>query len=239
MNDAVEASPQHPNPQRRELIRWLGWAVLLPLGGCDFNLRTLGKSDIDMVVDQHIHELRRLIRELCVKLYHRNPRELQNGGRPLEQRLAQLFGDPATYFYTEIDSKFSNDALLLAFDDNYAGDRVFAFMVGMKTMLHAAYGLRTELFLLDELDPQALFNSARNLEIINWRLNNLQRSSGEPFLLSNGYQNGVANLSFERLFGKMIAIQDMMARVVADKNDRTIVSVVHSVASTTLLPIGL
>jgi len=230
--------PIHPLPGRH----WLGglWLLIgLALGGCDFNLRTLGKSDIDMVVDTHIREQQRLIRELGAKLYRRNPSELYKSGRKLDDRLGQLFDDPTTYYYTEIGRRVGNDALLLAFDPGYRGDRVFAFMVGVKTMLHTAYGLRTELFLLDELDPQALFNSARNLEIINWRLNNLATASGEPFLLSNGYQNGIANLSFERLFGKMIALQDMMARVVADKSDRAINSVVHSVASTTLLPFGL
>lgn len=212
--------------------------ALLLLSGCDFNLRSLGKSDIDMVVDQHIHEQQFLLRELGTKLYRRNPRELGKSGRGLEQRLAQLFDDPTTYYYTEVGRKVGNEVLQLAFDPNYGGDRVFAFMVGVKTMLHASYGLRTELFLFDDLDPQALFNSARNLETINWRLNNLRSSTGELYLLSNGYQESIANLSFERLFGKMIAIQDMMARVVAAKNKRTINSVVHSVASTTLLPIG-
>ncbi|WP_210394557.1 hypothetical protein [Motiliproteus sediminis] len=213
--------------------------ALLTVSGCAFNPKQLAKSDVDLVVDAHIEELRTLVRRLCVKLYKRNPRELAKGGYSLEQRLAQLFDDPGIYYYRELDRKVGNDALLLAFAPDYRGDRVFAFMVGLKTMLHASYGLRTELFMLDRLDQQALYNSARNLETINWRLNNLKSSTGQPYLLSNGFQQGVANLSFERLFGKMIVIQDMMARVVADQNDRAINSVIHSVASTTLLPIGL
>ena len=112
-------------------------------------------------------------------------------------------------------------------------------MVGLKSMLHGSYGMRTEIFLLDELNQQLLYHSARNLEIINWRLNNYRGDDGQLYLLSNGVQAGIANLSFERLFGKMILIQDMMAKVVSGKNNRTINTVVHSLASTVLLPIPL
>ena len=69
-------------------------------------------------------------------------------------------------------------------------------------------------------------------------LNTRRDSRGELFLLSNGISlNQVPNYSYERIFGKLIAIQDMMAQIVSDTNNRTINKVVHGVASTTLLPI--
>ncbi len=111
-------------------------------------------------------------------------------------------------------------------------------MVGIRSMQHASYGQKTEFFLLDELDQQKLYNSARNLEVVAWRLNNHRQQDGSLFLLSNGSHNGIANLSFERLFGKMISLQDMMAKVVSGKTDRAINTVIHGVASSTLLPIG-
>lgn len=211
--------------------------------GCnDFNVRNLAKSDVDMIVDLHLDELDKLNRQLLVKLYKRNPRELRkNPSHSIESRLRQLQLPPPdqqpNYRFAELDNRVGNQALRLAFDSEFHGDRVFALMVGMKSMLHGAYSMKTELFLLDELNHQLLYNSARNLEIINWRLNNVRDQNNELLLLSNGYQDGVANLSFERLFGKMILIQDMMAKVVADRNNRTINTVVHSVASTALMPI--
>ena len=213
--------------------------LLLGLSGCnDFNVKQLAKSDVDMIVDMHIDELADLTDQLMVKLYKRNPRELnKRPGVSVKQRLRQLSSTPPNYRFDELNRAVGDAALKLAFAEEFDGDRVFALMVGLKSMLHASYGMKTELFLLDELNEQLLYNSARNLEIINWRLNNFRGTNKQLFLLSNGYQNGIANLSFERLFGKMILIQDMMAKVVADKNNRTINTVVHSVASTTLLPI--
>jgi len=231
---------------RRFMVRWISlWLLVLTplLGGCDFNVKNLAKNDVDMIVDQHIVELKQLTDRLLAKLYKRNPKELAKApGKTIDRRLQQLslerFDDSAQHYrFAELNQQVGEAALKTAFDPDYSGDRVFAFMVGLKSMLHASYNMQTELFILDKLDQQLLYNSARNLEIINWRLNNLKAADNQPLLLSNGYHNGVANLSFERLFGKMILIQDMMAKVVAGKNNRAITSVLHGVASTTLLPI--
>lgn len=221
--------------------------LLIPLlSGCQFNVKNLAKNDVDMIVDQHIAELKQLTDQLTIKLYKRNPRELAKApGKTIDRRLQQLTltaqDNPSNsrrpYRFAELSHRTGEDAIKVAFDPAYSGDRVFALMVGLKSMLHASYNMQTELFILDKLDQQLLYHSARNLEIINWRLNNVRDAKNKPYLLSNGYHNGIANLSFERLFGKMILIQDMMAKVVAGKNDRAITSVLHSVASTTLLPI--
>ena len=45
------------------------------------------------------------------------------------------------------------------------------------------------------------------------------------------------NLSFERLFGKMIALQDMMAEITANSGNRTINRVVQGAATMIFLPI--
>ncbi|WP_242521479.1 hypothetical protein [Motiliproteus sp. SC1-56] len=218
-------------------------ALVGMLAGCSgraFNVKNLAKSDVDMVADAHIRELRNLSHELLVKLYKRNPVQLSRGkGRSVTRRINQLFSQPNNYRFIELGNRRGNDAVRLAFDEDFKGDRVFALMVGINSMLNAAYDGKTELFLLDDLDQQKLYDSARNLEIITWRLNNRHNSAGEPFLLSNGYTGRVPNLSFERIFGKMIVLQDMMAKIVADRNNRAINSVVHSIASSTLLPVGI
>ncbi|MFT5722674.1 MAG: hypothetical protein ACI9W6_003008, partial [Motiliproteus sp.] len=126
-----------------------------------------------------------------------------------------------------------------AFNPKFSGDRVFSLMVGLKSMLYASYGMRTELFLLDDLDQQLLYYSARNLEILDWRLNNNRKDNGQLYLLSNGYQGSIVNLSFERIFGKMILIQDMMAKIVSGKSNRTINTLLHGMASTVFFPIPL
>lgn len=206
-----------------------------------FSLKNIAKSDIDMVTDAHIAELDLLARQLMIKLYKRNPRELHKAppGTTLEKRIKQLFGLPRTVRFAELGDHYANTAVPLAFADDFTGDRVFALMVGLTGMIHRAYNFQSEFYLLDSLDQQKLYNCARNLEATAWQLSNRRDTAGRLYLHSNAidFQSGRTNLSFERIFGKLISLQDMMARIVADKNNRTINQVVHGVASTTLLPI--
>lgn len=211
------------------------------LGGCassekprPFQLKNLAKSEIDMVADLHIEIVNQLARDLTIKLYKRNPRELAKvPGMTIERRLQLLFDSPRLIAHTELNNAYAEQAVPLAFDPAFRGDRVFALMVGITGMLHASYNYRDEFYLLNEMDQQKLYNSARNLEAVAWRLNTYRQENGEPFLLAND----PANLSFERLLGKLIAHQDMMARIVSDSTNRAINTVVHGIASTTLLPI--
>ncbi|MBY4678017.1 hypothetical protein K6T12_15570 [Marinobacterium sp. CAU 1594] len=205
-----------------------------------FHFKNLAKSDIDMVADRHHQAISGLTRQLAIKLYKRNPRELAKAnGVTLERRLKLLFPiNRASRKHAELAKRDSVAAVQLAFDPEFNGDRVFALMVGVTGMLNAAYNGQREFFLTDELDQQKLYHSARNLEVIAWQLRNKRGEDGKLLILSNGSTpEGIENLSYERLFGKMIALQDMLAQVVADKSSRAINRVVHSAASMTLLPI--
>jgi hypothetical protein len=53
--------------------------------------------------------------------------------------------------------------------------------------------------------------------------------------LSSG-EGDELNLSFERLFGKMINAQDMMAQIMADRSNRTIKNVIQTLV-TAFIPI--
>lgn len=219
--------------------------IITLVSGCatqstnNFKLSNLAKTDIDTVTDMHIREVRKLSQQLMEKLYKRNPRELAKAapGTTLETRINQLFSNSRAAGFTELNNLDGIDALPLAFDENYRGDRVFALMAAISGMLHTSYNNKYELFILDELDQQKLYNSARNLEAIAWQLNNRRDSGNELFILSNGSSQGIRNLSYERIFGKLISLQDMMAMLIADSTNRTITKVVHSAASMTLLPI--
>ena len=206
-----------------------------------FRIQNLAKTDTDLVADAHIEITTELLKELTIKLYHRNPRELSKAavtGTTIQNRLEQIFDTPRQLSHPELFNRYGVDAIPLAFDETFEGDRVFALMVGLAGMIHASYEYQEEFFILDDLDQQRLYESARNIEIIVWRLSNRKDSAGDLFLLSNGVSTtGIQNLSFERLFGKLIAHQDMMARIVSDKNNRSINKMVISVASATLFPI--
>lgn len=205
-----------------------------------FQLKNLVKSDVDLVADAHVEEITSLLRELTLKLYQRNPRELLKGpaGTTLTSREKQLFGSPRIFSHPELYNRYGIDAIPLVFDPDFEGDRVFALMVGLKGMLQGAYNFKDEFFILDDLNQQRLYHSARNVEIIVWRLSNRVNENGELFLLTNGLsEDGIYNLSFERLFGKLIAHQDMMARIISDKTNRSINKAVFSIATSALFPI--
>jgi hypothetical protein len=94
-------------------------------------------------------------------------------------------------------------------------------------MLLSSYDNRREFFFFDELEAQKLYNCARNFEVAAWLLRSRIESKGHPYLLNNEIGT-VSNLSFERLFGKMIAEQDMVAQIIANKNNRRIKNVIQT-----------
>jgi hypothetical protein len=230
----------------RLLTFFLGFTlILLPIvSGCSGRnrfLKNLAKTDVDFVADAHLREMNRLMQSLLVKLYKRNPWELQKGdGFSIEQRQQQIFSTADRLVFAELNHRQGTEALELAFDPAFAGDRVFAVMVGLVGMIRSSYNWQEEQFLLDTLDAQVLFDSARNLEILAWRLSNRRNAEGGLLLLTNSRPGEVENLSFERQFGKMIAIQDMLAFIVAGKVERGLSRMVQgAVSSAAFLPMGL
>ena len=195
----------------------------------------LAKTDIDIVTDIHIRRADKLLKNLATKLYRRNPKHCEGGTAGIESCVVQLF--MANQAFPALNGKRQTQSIQLAFDEEYSGDRVMALIVGLKSMISASYGDKKEFFITDELDPQKLYNSARNIEITVWRLSQHRRANGELFLLSNASSSKVKNLSFERLFGKLISLQDTLAEVIAGKTQRTIKNVIQRLATAIFLPI--
>src|SRR5690606_20467672 len=106
-----------------------------------FNVKSLAKSDIDEVLDIHVREMRGYLREMMVKLYKRNPRELKKSAFPdINQNLRRLFNQTHNWQFEELDNRRSINAIYLAFDERFTGDRVFAFTAGLASMVMSAYG---------------------------------------------------------------------------------------------------
>ena len=204
----------------------------------EFTFSSLAKTEVDQIADLHLQTSLQQLRTLTEKLYRRNPREWRKGGQPsLEAALARIFDGDFQQRFPELDNKRGIDALHLAFQDDFRGDRVLALSWGLVTMTLAAYNNKTDFYAWDDLDPQKLYNAARNYEIADWKLSTNRDSHGQIFLLTNEMQGEIHNLSFEREFGKLIAEQDMMAKIVAGRTNRTIVRVIQSVATAVFIPI--
>jgi len=90
---------------------------------------------------------------------------------------------------------------------------------------------------IDDVDPQGLYNAARNVEIAVWKLSTSRNARGELFLLSNEAAGPAPNLSFEREFGKVIGGLDVLSKVLAGRYGRTVVKIAQSLATAVFLPI--
>ena len=199
----------------------------------------IAKSDIDNVLDIHIKESQDLLRELMIKLYKRNPRELKKSELKLiEEQLVRLFDLEHTWNFPELQGKYDVELIKLTFKEEYQGDRVFAFVAGLMSMIMKSYNYQSDFYLFDTVEPQKLYNCARNIEIAVWKLSHNVDSNGEPFLYSNSLPSeDVVNLSYERLFGKLIATQDNITTIMAGKKNRTVKTVIQRMASAVFLPI--
>lgn len=229
----------------------LALVIVVALAGCahtgdagravgGFDPKQIAKSDIDRVADLHRREVFASVRLLAEKLYRRNPREWKKGGHAsIEAALDRLLDPRTGWRLPDAGGKNGTDAILLALREDFAGDRVAVFITGIGGMLNVAFAEKTEFFMLDDIDPQKLYNSARNLEIAAWKLSNARDASGSLLMLSNevAVPPQPANLSFEREFGKMIGNLDLLSTLIADKSNRVIARVSQNLATAVFLPV--
>jgi len=155
-----------------------------------------------------------------------------------EAGVARAFDPRHAWHFAELSNQRGIDALAIAFRADFAGDRIFAFGVGIGSMISQAYNDKSNFYITDSLDAQRLYNAARNLEIAAWKLANARGANGELLLLSNEMGSaGATNLSFEREFGKLIAYQDTPALVMAHRTNRAIRRFSQSLATAVFLPL--
>lgn len=158
------------------------------------------------------------------KLYRRNPAQWRKTAESREAaiayvRIAVMERQP----WHELQDKRDVAALSLALQPDFEGDRVAAFIYAAADMMITSHGGRTSFTLVDGLDPQHVFNAARNLEIANWILNSRRAQDGKPLLLSNQLGDDGRNLSFEREMGKIIGRLDLIASYTTERYRRAVI----------------
>ncbi len=202
-------------------------------------LSRLAKSDVDEVIEIHQKAVMQNLKQLMVKLYKRNPnlrydREI----RTIKESVDLTFSRRFDFNYPDYKTiRKPTDIVRLALDENYQGDRVLAFIVGLRKMLMASYDNHNEFFYLTSIDQQKLYNSARNLEIAAWLLAKNRDKNGNLLILSDSLSDETRNLSYQRLIGRMIATQDNLALIISQKTGRLIKTFVVRAASLVFLPI--
>jgi hypothetical protein len=201
-------------------------------------LADFAKNDIDLIAEIHVALVREHLATLMRKLYKRNPRQWRGNNKPSAEFMVQrVFRAQRVPNVVELGGRRGVAAIRLAFDDNYNGDRVLALIAGLTDMVQRSYGGQREFYLLDTLDPQKLYNSARNIELAAWLLRTRTDATGMPLVLSHAIEDEPTNLSYERLFGKIISLQDTVAQIVAGRSNRTIRIVVQRMVGAVFLPI--
>lgn len=204
------------------------------IGG--YHVRDVAKTDTSLVIEMHYQQTRDLMRTLTRKLYKRNPSQLP-ANKTIDERVERLFGVHDGLGFSECGSGVETELMEAVLHESFQGDRVFCLMAGLVGMVNHSFAYKSEFYVTDTLDQQKLYNSARNVERLAWRLRKPAADSNQPYLLSNSVQAGQINLSFERLFGKLIALQDILALIVADQNKRAINYVVRRIGSFFFLPL--
>lgn len=206
----------------------------------NFEPKQFIKADIDRLSDVHRRTASASLHLLAEKLYKRNPREWRKTSAvSMEAALDSLFDPRSRFQHPDLANVRGTDAIVLGLREDFTGDRVAAFISGLGGMLNEAFEHKDEFFLTDTLEPQKLYNSARNVEIAAWKLANARDASGQLLLLSNEMAAGQpANLSFEREFGKLIGHLDLLAIMLAERHQRTIAHIVQNIATAIFLPVG-
>lgn len=195
------------------------------------------KTDMDRLADVEIRENTASLRLLMIKLYKRNPRELRKSSTlNAEEWVRQVFDGRSDWYLKAINEAQGTDAIHQALRADFTGDRVLSLTVGLQTMLLKAHGGKTEFYLTDSIDPQSVYNVARNIEITVWKLSNARDDYGQLLLLTNELNDNNRNLSFEREFGKMIGRLDLFAVTLAEKSQRALTRVVQTMATALFLP---
>jgi hypothetical protein len=199
----------------------------------------LAKSDIDEVIELHQRIVLGHLKQLMIKLYKRNPHlRHDKTQRDIKQSVNLVFKSPDTIDFPQWQGKKSTDLIHFALNEKFVGqDRVLPLVLGLYQMLMASHDNHTQFYYLTSISEQKLYNSARNVEIAAWLLANKKNGLGELLLLSDSVGNQRRNLSFQRLFGEMVATQDNIAAIVSQKTGRAIKSIMQRAASMVFLPI--
>lgn len=173
---------------------------------------------------------------LAEKLYRRNPSEWRKTAATRDAALALLEGVIRTQqTWVPLGGKRDITALSAALSQDFQGDRVAAFIIACADTIVTAHGGKREFYYLDGVDPQHIYNAARNMETALWILNTRRDARGQPLLLANELTPDSRNLSFEREFGKIIGRLDLLAAYMTERYRRAAISYVQSIVAAPLL----
>lgn len=125
------------------------------------------------------------LRQLMLALYQANPKHLKKSTQVSAEEMVQwTFEGPFGWKFDGVRRLQGSEALMLAVDADFPGDRVLALIAGLHTMLAKTYGAKNEYDFSGEIIPQNMYNAARNIEIASAKFNQL--APNQLLLTENG-----------------------------------------------------
>ena len=217
-------------------------AAIILLTSCQNNfLENIAKTDINIITEIHIINAKSHIEDLIIKLYKLNPIYIKKNQNfnSVSQVILDIFKEVDI---DEVDKTGQENInlILKGFDKNFTGDRIYHICKGLYGMINASYNYKSRFYLTDPgIDAQKIMNTAINIETLVWRLSNTKEDN-VLLITTNNIEKNKINLSFERLFGKLINNQENMARIVSSQQGRMIQKAAKGIVSKVLfLPIGI
>lgn len=204
--------------------------------GADFSAAELLQSEGNRVAQAGMRANLASLQQLADKLYRRNPAEWRKSAATREAALAQLnAGIQAGAPWPALGGQRDVAALSLALSPAFTGDRVAAFIAACADTLVTAHGGKRAFYYLDGIDPQHVYNAARNMEIALWILNTRRGADGQPLLLANEIGPDARNLSYEREFGKIVGRLDLLADYMTERYRRAVIGYVQGLVAAPFL----
>ena len=214
--------------------------LIIFLASCKNNVLTnIAKTDIDIITEIHVNNAKENSEDLIIKLYKLNPIYIRKNEKfnNVSEVIIDIFKDIDV---KKIDKtgKDNINLILKGFNHDFNGDRIYYICKGLYGMINASYNYKNKFYLTDpKLDAHKLMNTAINIETLVWRLSN-SKNNGEILIKTNNINKNKINLSFERLFGKLINNQENMARIISSQQGRIIQKAAKGIVSSIFLPIG-
>ncbi len=204
--------------------------------GADFWPSELLQSEGNRMTHAAMQANLRSLLLLADKLYRRNPAEWRKTAASRAAALSLLEQVmPSGRAWAPLGGQRDVAALSLALSPEFGGDRVAAFVLACFDTIVTAHGGKHEFYYLDGVDPQHVYNAARNMEIALWILNTRRDARGQPLLLANEIAGETRNLSFEHEFGKIIGRLDLLASYMTERYRRAVIGYVQGLVAAPLL----
>ncbi|MGJ7487988.1 hypothetical protein ACSFA2_22185 [Variovorax sp. LT2P21] len=206
-------------------------AAALGLGGCaalrstdraeNYDSREWMQSSANRIANLALRDNLQSIRRVQLSLYRRNPREWRKSAASADDAIQRTW-DAVTQAtpLPALGGKSGIEAVRLAFEPGYAGDRIAALVYGWATMLKEANGNTWEQTMVDGVNAENSYRAARNIEISLWLIGSKTGSDGQPLLLATEISERGRNLVVDRELSKIVARLDLLAAQADEKYRR-------------------